>query len=236
MSEILKKLFKYIEAEDIKGLLRFCLILLPFVGGGIWGVGALITYVTWHREALILVGVAACMIIPALMGKKQPPISATLPLPPDNVAFFNRLLVKDLFVIFTNYARQFQVIAPLRYSDLGDNLPSGIAPGKNIAVYRFKVVADGEAISPADFHEILTIHIEERLAGGELALGKPTAEFSGKLYPKVFIDECICAGGVWHIALMVCDNQKVANYIDSRNQTLIMRSNRISSQYDDCDF
>lgn len=226
----------YIEAEDVKGIFRFCLILSPFVGGALWAIGALIKYVTFHQEALIIIGVGACMIIPALMGRK-----ATPPSPPPsgingNVTFFDRLLVKELFTIFTNYSRQFQVIAPLRFSDLHDALPSGIDQGKNIAVYRFKVVADGEPISPADFHEILTVHLEERLASGELALGKPTAEFCGKIYPKVYIDECLCAGGVWHISLMICDTENVANYINNKTQTLIMRSSRIASQYSDCDF
>lgn len=235
MNSIVKKLFDYIEAEDIKGLFRFCLLLLPFVGGAIWGITALVKYITLHQETLIVVGIAACMIIPAIMGKKtapNPPMVATN----DNMIFFDRILVRTLFVVFTNYRNQFQVIAPLRYADLQDNLPSGLDTGKNISIYRFKVIADGEPISPADFHEILTVHLEERLASGELALGKPTVEFGGKIYPKVYIDECVCAGGVWHISLMVCDNERVANYIDNKVQTLIMRNNRISKQYEDCDF
>lgn len=235
MKKIVDKLMAYIESEDIKGILRFCLILAPFVGGALWAVGALIKYITLHQQGLIIVGVAACIIIPALMGKKTAPPPATVATT-DNLLFFDRLLVKGLFTIFTSYSRQFQTIAPLRYSDLQDNLPSGIDRGKNIAVYRYKVVADGEPISPADFHEILTVYLEERLASGELALGKPTAEFGGKIYPKVYIDECICAGGVWHISLMVCDNERVANYIDNKVQTLIMRNSRISNQYEDNDF
>lgn len=235
MRKIIAKLMAYIEAEDVKGILRFCLILSPFVWGALWSVGALIRYITFHQNALLIVGVAACMIIPALMGKKREP--PTTPVATnESMIFFDRLLVKTLFIIFTSYFRQFQVIAPIRYSDLQDNLPSGLDKGKNISVFRYKVVSDGEAISPADFHEILTVHLEERLSSGELALGKATAEFGGKIYPKVYIDECVYAGGVWHISLMVCDNEKVANYIDSKLQALLMRNSRISSQYEDCDF
>lgn len=235
MRKIIEKLMAYIEAEDVKGLLRFCLILSPFVGGALWAVGALIRYVTFHQQALIIVGVAACMIIPALMGKKTVPQSTPV-MANNNLMFFDRLLLKGLFTIFTNYSRQFQVIAPLRFSDLHDTLPSGIDQGRNIPIYRYKVVADGEPLFPADFHEILTVHLEERLASGELALGKPTAEFCGKIYPKVYIDECLCVGGVWHISLMICDTENVANYINNKTQTLIMRSSRIASQYSDCDF
>lgn len=235
MKKIIDKLIAYIESEDIKGILRFCLILTPFVVGILWAVGTLIKYITIHQQVIIIIGVAACMIIPALMGKKTappPPMAATN----DNFLFFDRLLLRSLFIIFTDYSRQFQVIAPLRFSDLHDALPSGIDQGKNIAVYRYKVVADGEPLSPIDFHEILTIHIEERLAAGELSLGKPVAEFGGKIYPKVYIDECLCAGGVWHITLMVCDTEKVAKYIDGKSQTLLMRNSRIAKQYEDCDF
>lgn len=236
MKKVFKKLIHYIESEDVKGLLRFCLILLPFVGGGIWGIGAIITYVTWHKEALILVGVATCMIIPPFLGKKEDkPVTKSVVVN-DNITFFDRLLIKALFHIFTNYSQQFQVIAPLRYSDLKDMLRSGIVPGKNIVMYRFKVIADGTAISMPDFHEFLTIHIEELLASGELALGKPTAEYFGKLYPKVYIEECACAGGVWHIALLVCDNENVAHYIDNKRQALIMRTSCITAQYEDSDF
>ena len=235
MRKIIEKLMNYIEAEDVKGLVRFCLILSPFVVGVLWAVGALIKYITFHQQALIIVGVAACMIIPALMGKKTTPPPPTVAAN-DNLLFFDRLLLKGLFTIFTNYSRQFQVIAPLRFSDLQDTLPSGIDQGRNIAIYRFKVVADGEPLSQADFHEILTVHLEERLASGELALGKPTAEFGGKIYPKVYIDECLYAGGVWRITLMVCDNEKVAHYIDHKAQTLLMRNSRISNQYEDNDF
>lgn len=236
MMRIWEKLLNYIENEDIKGIVRFCLILLPFLGGGIFGIGFLIRYITTHKEALILLGVAACMILPAFMGKSKDESTPKTVATNDNLTFFDRLLVKDLFIIFTSYAQQFRIISPLRYSDLRDTLPSGMDFGKGIAVYRFKVVADGEPISQADFHEILTVHIEERLASGELALGKPTAEFEGKLYQKVFIDECICAGGVWHICLIICDNAKAAHYIDAKQQSFIMRNSRISRQYEDADF
>ena len=61
MHNIWKKFLKYIEDEDIPGLLRFCLILLPFVGGAIWGMGALIRYITIHQEILVIIGIAACI-------------------------------------------------------------------------------------------------------------------------------------------------------------------------------
>lgn len=236
MQNIIKKLFAYIENEDIIGLARYCLILLPFVGGAILATTFLFRYVTDHKETLILIGVAACMIIPPFLGKKEDKPETKSVAVNDNTTFFERLLIKALFQIFTSYSQQFQVIAPLRYSDLNDMLPSGIVPGKSIVMYRFKVMSDGTAISMPDFHEFLTIHIEELLASDELALGKPTAEFFGKLYPKVYIDECACAGGVWHIALLVCDNENVAQYIDNKRQALIMRTSCITAQYGDSDF
>lgn len=236
MKRLLEKLSDYIEHEDVRGLVRYCLILLPFVGGAIFGIVAMVNYITRHKEALILCVIASCMIIPALMGKKaEKPLTSEVSAN-GNLLFFDRLLTKGLFVVFNDYAKQFQIIPPIRYSDLKDALPSGIDPGKRIAVYRFKIAADGESISPADFHEILNCRIEEQLASGELALGKPTAEFNGKLYPKVFLDECICAGGVWHIAILICDSPMVANYIDAKQQILIQRNARFSSQYEDCDF
>lgn len=236
MRAILRKLTKYIETEDVKGLVRYCLILLPFVGGGIFGIGAIVAYATRHKEALILIGVAICMIIPVLMEKKsdnaEPPLITT----DSNIVFFNRLLTETLYVIFTTYMPQFQTLPPQRYEDLQDVLPSNMDPARNIAVYRFKIISDGEAISQADFHEILNVHLQERIASGELALGKPVAEFGGQLYPKLFIDECVCAGGVWHISLLICDNVNVARYISNKRQTLILRNNRISTQYEDSDF
>lgn len=121
---------KYIEDEDIPGLLRFCLILLPFVGGAIWGMGALIRYITIHQEILVIIGIAACMIIPPFLKKKEnKPEGKSLPVN-DNMLFFERLLTKALFQIFTEYSQQFNVIAPLRYSDLKDLIPSGFDPGK----------------------------------------------------------------------------------------------------------
>lgn len=236
MNALIKKLLKYIEEEDVKGIIRFCLILLPFVGAAIGGAAALVTYITRHKEALILIGIALCMVIPALMGKKQEKDTPCQISVNTNVDFFDRILVKTLFSVFTTCSPQFQTMPPVRYSDLHDDLPSGMDLAKGVAVYRFKVISDGSPIASADFHEILTCHIEERLASGELPLGKPTAEFNGQLFPKVFIDECLCAGGVWHIALLICDNENVVKYINQKRQTLIMRNARISAQYDDCDF
>lgn len=236
MHNIWKKFLKYIEDEDIPGLLRFCLILLPFVGGAIWGMGALIRYITIHQEILVIIGIAACMIIPPFLKKKEnKPEGKSLPVN-DNMLFFERLLTKALFRIFTEYSQQFNVIAPLRYSDLKDLIPSGFDPGKKICVYRFKIMADGEPLSMADFHEYLTIHIEEQLASGELSLGRPTVEFNGRLYPKIFIDECSFAGGAWHIVLLVCDNENVSRYIDNKRQAIMMKHSRFTDQYDDPDF
>lgn len=236
MRKLFDKLIEYIENEDVTGLIRYCLILLPFVVGAITAVVFLIRYITIHKEVLILVGIAACMIIPPFLTKKETPTKVTSLPVNDHGMFFDRLLTKALFQIFTEYAQQFNVIAPLRYSDLKDMIPSGLDSGKNVYIYRFKAMTDGTAIPPVDFHEFLTIHIEELLASGELSLGKSTAEFNGRLYPKVFIDECSYAGGAWHIALLVCDNENVTRYIDHKKQAIMMRNSRISAQYEDVDF
>lgn len=236
MKNIFQKLITYIEDEDIKGLLRYCLILLPFVGGAIFGIGALISYITRHKEALIIIGVAACMLIPALMEKKQAPSVIKTSVTNGNVAFFDRILLRGLYTIFSSYASQFGVIPPGKFSDLQDDLSSGFDSGRGMNVYRFKIISDGEALEPSLFHETLTIHLEEQLASGVLALGKPTAEFGGQLYPKLFIDECLCAGGVWHMSILICDNEKVAQYIANKRQTLFMRHSPVTLQYEDGDF
>lgn len=246
MRRLINKLFYYIEMEDIRGLIRYCLILLPFVGGAIWVICSLIGYLAGHKEALIMLGIATCMIVPPMLSKKAPvqntegdnadDINTDIESSDDNLTFWDTILVRSLFVIFNEYAPQFHVIRPARHSDLQDTLPSGFDPGRNIVVYRFKVMSDRDAISSADFHEALTIHLEERLASGELPLGKPTAIWGGKAYPKIFIDECVCAGSVWHITLLICNDSMVADYIDRKRQALIRRSSRISRQYEDCDF
>lgn len=236
MKKIFEKLLNYIEDEDIRGLLRYCLILLPFVGGGILGMGFLVKYITIHKEVLILLGVATCMIVPAFMGKKKDepevkPIAVN-----QNLNFFNRMLIKNLFAIFNDYYRQFRVIPPEKYADLRDLLSSNFDTGKGFCIYRFKAVSDGDPVDPSDFHEMLEERLEEKLESGELALGSPTAQFSGKIYPKVYVDECQCAGNVWHITIMICDSDRVARYIDAKAQAIIMQRSIVSRQYEDSDF
>lgn len=237
MTKLWNKLVNYIEEEDVRGLVRFCLILLPFAGGAILGMGFLVRYITLHKEALIILGVAACMIIPAFMGKeKQPsPTPKTVAIT-DNLVFFNRMLMQSLFTIFNDYARQFQIIPPEGYKDLKDTLPSSMDMGKGIIFYRFKVIASGEPITPADFHEFLTTHIEELLVSGDLAVGKPVVEFNGTLYPRVCVDRCVYESGTWHLTLLICDNEQVARYLNTKQQTLVARASLISRQYEDEDF
>lgn len=236
MKKIFQKLIDYIEAEDIKGLLRFCLILLPFVGVIGWGIFFIFSYVTQHKEGLILLGIACCFIVPSVMNKTQKAVPTETPAGNGNIIFFERLLIQALFTIFTTYAGQFHVVPPSKFSDLKDDLPSGLDKGKNVTIYRFKIISDGEAIEPALFHEILMVHLEESLASGELALGKAVVEFRDQLFSKVFIDECLCAGGVWHISLLICDNERIAMYINNKRQNLALRHSPISTQYEDEDF
>lgn len=236
MSGILKKLFNYIETENIRGLVRYLLILFPFVSGGIWAVTALISYATAHQEILIILVVAACMIIPVFWGKKPTLSPPNTEVVNSDITFFDNILLRGLYEIFTSYPRQLQIIPPGKFADLRDVIPSKFDNGKSIVVYRFKVVSDGEPLEPALFHEVLTVHLEEKLANKELALGKSTAEFNNQLFPKLYIDECIFAGGVWHISILICDNEKVARYIANKRQTLIMRHSPIALQYEEGDF
>ncbi len=236
MKKIFQKLLDLIEAEDIKGLFRFCLILLPFVGAIIGGLIFIISYATQHKEGLILFGIALCFIVSALMNKTPKAVPAETHVGNGNVIFFERLLLQSLFTIFTTYPGQFHVMPPGKFSDLRDDLPSGLDKSRNVTIYRFKVISDGEAVEAALFHEILTVHLEERLASGELALGKAVVEFNEQLYPKIFIDECICAGGVWHISILVCDNERTATYINNKRQNLALRHSPVSVQYEDEDF
>lgn len=71
MGNIWKKLLKYVEDEDIPGLLRFCLILLPFVGGAHLGIGALIRYITIHQEILVIIGIACLYDHPSISEKER---------------------------------------------------------------------------------------------------------------------------------------------------------------------
>lgn len=236
MKKLFLKLVSYIENEDVKGLLRYCLILLPFVVGVAWALGALISYATAHQEVLVILGIAACMIFPAFLGKKQMPPSTSNSVSNTNVAYFDRILLRGLYAIFTSFARQFQVIPPSKFIDLHDDLASGYDCGKNANIYRFKIVSDGEALDPALFHELLTTYLEEKLANGEIALGKSTVEFNNRLFPKIFVDECLHASGIWHISILICDNENTANYIANKRQTLIMRCSPVALQYEDGDF
>lgn len=236
MKNLITKLVSYIENEDVKGLVRYCLILLPFVVGVAWALGALISYVTEHQEILIVLGIALCMIFPVFLGKKQTPSGTNTSVVNTNVAYFDRILLRGLYTIFTSFARQFQVIPPSKFTDLRDELASGYDCGKNANIYRFKVVSDGEALEPALFHEVLTMYLEEKLANGEIALGKPTVEFNNQLFPKIFVDECIYASGIWHISIIICDNEKTAHYIANKRQSLIMHCSPVALQYEDGDF
>ena len=80
-------------------------LISPFVGGAIWGIGALIRYITIHQEILVIIGIAACMAIPPFLKKKEnKPETKSFPIN-DNGLFFERLLTKALFEIFTEYSR-----------------------------------------------------------------------------------------------------------------------------------
>ena len=170
------------------------------------------------------------------MGKKKEPPKKEQTLNNNNVIFFDRLLIQTLFSIFTVYSKQFHVIPPTKFSDLQDTLPSGLDAGKQINIYRFQIISDGEAIEEALFKEILTVKLHDKLASGEVHLGNATAEFNGQLYPKIFVDYCSCAGGVWHIILIICDNTLVANYINNKQQNLAMNNYSPYRQYHDGDF
>lgn len=236
MKSIFTKLIRYIEEEDIIGLVRYCLILLPFIAMFIVALYCIAAFVTKHKEGLIIAFVAVCFLCSLIMGKnkkhpqKEPVINSS------NVIFFDRLLIQALFSIFTVYNKQFHIIPPTKYSDLQDTLPSGLDAGKQINIYRFQVISDGEAIEETLFKEILTIRLQDKLASGEIHLGNATAEFNGQIYPKIFVDYCSCAGGVWHIILIICDNIPAANYISNKQQNLAMNNYSQYRQYHDGDF
>ncbi len=236
MKNIFNKLIRYIEEEDILGLVRYCLILLPFIAIFIVALYCMVTFVTRHKEGLIIIFIGVCFLCSSIMGKKKEPPKKEQTLNNNNVIFFDRLLIQALFSIFTVYSKQFHVIPPTKFSDLQDTLPSGLDAGKQINIYRFQVISDGEAIEEALFKEILTVKLHDKLASGEVHLGNATAEFNGQLYPKIFVDYCSCAGGAWHIILIICDNILAANYINNKQQNLAMNNYSPYRQYHDGDF
>lgn len=236
MKSIFNKLIRYIEEEDIIGLVRYCLILLPFIAIFIVALYCIVAFVTKHKEGLIIVFIAVCFLCSSIMGKKKEPPKKEHALNSSNVIFFDRLLIQALFSIFTVYSKQFHIISPTKFSDLQDTLPSGLDASKQINIYRFQVISDGEAIEETLFKEILTIRLHDKLASGEIHLGNATAEFNGQIYPKIFVDYCSCAGGVWHIILIICDNISAASYISNKQQNLAMNNYSPYRQYHDGDF
>lgn len=236
MKNLINKLIRFIEEEDIIGLVRYCLILLPFIILFIIALYCIVAFVTKHKEGLIIILIAICFLCSSIMGKKKEPPKKELPSNNSNVIFFDRLLIQALYSIFTVYSKQFHIIPPTKFSDLQDTLPSGLDNSKQINIYRFRVISDGEAIEEPLFKEILTIRLQDKLASGEVHLGNATAEFNGQLYPKIYVDYCSCAGGEWHIILLICDTISVANYISNKQQNYTMNSYNSHRQYHDGDF
>ncbi|MFR5631765.1 MAG: hypothetical protein ACLUFH_02080 [Monoglobales bacterium] len=237
---IIRKILKYIEEEDAKGLFRFCLIILPFIVGLIWTLCVSVNYITQHKEAIIVLGIAACIIVPPMLGKNANKAAIMLPTAPstavNNIAYFDEILLTYLYQLFKSYAGKFHVMAPVREEDVKAHIPTGKLSNTNIPVYRYMALSDGEPIPPQDFQNLLNRFLQKDLASKALDLGTSIVEFNGQLYPKVYIYECNQMGGTWYLELLICDNIDVAKRIDSKRNALERNALPVQRHFKDCDF
>ena len=67
MKNIFNKLIRYIEEEDILGLVRYCLILLPFIAIFIVALYCMVAFVTRHKEGLIIIFIGVCFLCSSIM-------------------------------------------------------------------------------------------------------------------------------------------------------------------------
>lgn len=207
--------------KDWWGFFKLCLLLLPVIGILTAGAVLIVDFIATHFDTLIFL--ASAIILGAGFFYTSKPKDEELP-KTDNqgsgansILFFDKILYRGMFQIFKDYSQHFRVIPPTSFADLRDDLPSAFDTAKGCNLYRLKILSDGEPIDQGLFQELLTSRIEAKLADGSLSLGKMTVEFQQRLYPKVFVDEVTYIAGAWHIALIICDSQNAANYIDSKS-------------------
>lgn len=228
------------ETGDVKGFLKIFIPLLVCFGMIVLGSIFLLRFLTANFEGLMILGSVALLILGLVQSdsgkKKESNTLSAAENGANNLSFFNSSLRNCLFELFTQNSRAFHIITPTSYSDLKDDLPSCYDSARSCNIYRYKIMGDGTEIDRSLFCELLTARLQERISDGRLSLGRATVEFSGRLYPRIFVDDAIYVAGAWHIQLIIVDTVSAANYIDRRQNSLAESQMPFSPDWNDGDF
>lgn len=237
MRRLWEKMTDYLVEEDYKGLFRFFIALLPVIIIIIAFLAGLIYFIGVHIEIFAIIGVAILALIGFITtSPKKEPVKPVPDSGVNNIMFFDRILTRGLYDIFKEFAFQFHVIAPNKFIDLKDDLPSCFDSVKGCNIYRFKIIGDGTEIEAELFRELLISKIESALTSQRLSLGKIVVEYQGRLYPRVYLDEIRYVSGAWHLVLIICDTQTTANYIDSQSQNKAFQNQSAILDIEDMDY
>ncbi len=83
---------------------------------------------------------------------------------------------------------------------------------------------------------LFTRELVQRCTSQRLSLGKIVVEYQGRLYPRVYLDEIRYVSGAWHLALIICDTQTTANYINSQSQNKAFQNQSAILDIEDMDY
>ncbi|WP_066542951.1 hypothetical protein [Clostridium sp. AT4] len=226
-------------ASDWKTFAKYCFILVPPIIVVIIGAVLLVNFIMKNFDAFMIATAAIIAVVGFSTQSKSVAKKAETPATKNagnNILFFNKILLRNIFLIFKENHRAFHVIPPTTFGDLKDDLGSQYEPSKGCSVYRFKIMSDGAALEENLFSEILTSKLESKLADGSMNLGRATVEYHNRLYPRIFVDEVILVSGAWHISLVIVDTPEAANYIDTKENTAYMYHNAQQLKVFDDDF